>query len=86
MGTDGQTDKQTDRRTDGQIFTQYSGISSHSLRGVRIRLFFGFSLVSKLFGEAHPIDELSRGSAFAARIWIFLKLVKYEQLVRCVVW
>jgi hypothetical protein len=35
MGTDGQTNKQTN----GQIFAQYlySGISSHSLRGVRIQ-------------------------------------------------
>jgi hypothetical protein len=29
-------DGQTDRQTNGQIFTQYSGMSSHSLRGVRI--------------------------------------------------
>ncbi len=44
MGTNGQTDKRTDKRTngqmdkrtDGQIFAHYSGITSHSLRGVRI--------------------------------------------------
>ncbi len=33
---DKQTNKWTNGQTDGQIFTQYSGISSHSLRGVRI--------------------------------------------------
>jgi hypothetical protein len=27
----GQTEKQTNKRTHGQIFTQYSGISSHSM-------------------------------------------------------
>ncbi len=31
----GQTDKQTNKRMHGQIFTQYSGISSHSM-GARI--------------------------------------------------
>ncbi len=34
--TDKQTNKQTNKWTDGQIFTQFLGISSHSLRGVRI--------------------------------------------------
>ncbi len=34
--TNKQMDGRTDRQTDRQIFTQYSGISSHSLRGVRI--------------------------------------------------
>jgi hypothetical protein len=33
---DKQTNKWTNRWMDGQIFTQYSGISSHSLRGVQI--------------------------------------------------
>jgi hypothetical protein len=33
----GQTDKQTNKRMHGQIFTQYSGISSHSM-GARIAL------------------------------------------------
>jgi hypothetical protein len=37
MGTDGQTNKQTDGRMDGQIFTRYSGISSHSFMGVWIK-------------------------------------------------
>ncbi len=32
-----QTDKQTNKCTHGQIFTQYLGISSHSM-GARIRL------------------------------------------------
>ena len=35
MGTDGQTDKRTNGRTDKYLL-MYSGISSHSLRGVRI--------------------------------------------------
>ncbi len=34
--TDKQTGGQTDEWKNGQIFTQYSGISSHSLRGVWI--------------------------------------------------
>jgi hypothetical protein len=41
---DKQTNKQMDGWTDGQIFTQYSGISSHSLMGVRI-------VVECAFGE-----------------------------------
>jgi hypothetical protein len=36
--TDKRRDGQTGRRTNGQTFTQYSGISSHSLRGVWIML------------------------------------------------
>ncbi len=39
MGTDGQTNKQQrDGWTDGQIFTKYSGVSPHSLKGVRIQM------------------------------------------------
>jgi hypothetical protein len=37
MGTDGQMDKRTNGRTDKYLLN-YSGISSHSLRGVRISL------------------------------------------------
>jgi hypothetical protein len=39
MGTDGQTIKQSNGWTNRQIFTQFSGISSHSLRGVQIWAF-----------------------------------------------
>jgi hypothetical protein len=36
--TDKHTDKRTDKCTHGQIFTQYSGISSHSM-GARIKAY-----------------------------------------------
>jgi hypothetical protein len=36
MATDGRMDGRTNRRTNGQIFAQYSGRSSHSLKGVQV--------------------------------------------------
>ena len=54
--TNGQTDGQTDKRTDGQIFAHYSGISSHSLRGVRILCMFLFCIF--LLYHADPQVEV----------------------------
>ncbi len=49
MGTDKQTNRWTNGQTNGQIFTQYSGINSHSLRGVWI-------------GTKNPIGPESEGT------------------------
>ncbi len=66
MGTDGQTDKRTNGQTDKQTNRQtngrmdkylliYSGISSHSLRGVRIyKSHRPTSVDTYEFSESHP--------------------------------
>jgi hypothetical protein len=58
MRAEGQTNKQTDGRTDGQIFTQYSGISSRPLMGVRI-----FSCKKNL--NPHWTSEIRSHCSFA---------------------
>jgi hypothetical protein len=55
--TDKRTDKWKDKRTDGQIFAHYSGISSHSLRGVRIFKSLGGKQLKMV------VDEVSMLSA-----------------------
>ncbi len=58
MGTNKQTNGR--KRTNGQIFTQYSGISSHSLRGVWI------SLLGAVVGNI-KLDPLLRARSWSCR-------------------
>jgi hypothetical protein len=55
MGTNNQTNGWT--RTNRQIFTQYSGISSHSLRGVWICINY-LNIIVTLLGQRRSNERL----------------------------
>ncbi len=54
MRMDKQTNGQTDGQTNGHIFTQYSGISSHFLRGVWIQ---GIKHSNSIWLECNNVDS-----------------------------